>query len=379
MLHVKIPYGVDPSGAGFFCPQMEQKRDDYFSLKQVKPAVAEAVYQCRPGAKIGSIFVEADFRYFDAPIGLELGVRSDFIREWIESRGMLIAQGWDTAMSASVTSDWSVCATIGMVPCSQFHREKDAIILKECHAHYDVYVLSVYRARLDIGDLANAVQEQALIWNPQKIVIEKKASGTSVIQALVNSGLPIEGVPAEENKLQRAINGGSAAGSTQGWFRSGRILFPCITALPDNGLRFFEWLPPFIRELKDFTGEKGGVDDQVDAMVHVTNYAIREGTSGVQFPTGWRTPEEANKQMMKSTASDMIQMGGMFALAALDPKTMEESGLLFDAGNDTCSKCVNYKRGERPSCKLLKINVPALSPACPAFSDGSSETSFPGF
>lgn len=377
MLHTKYVYGFDPSGAGFFCPELEQKKLDYFALKMVKPAIAEAIYQCRPGARVGSVFVQDDFRYFDAPIYLEQGIANPAVKAWVESKGMMVAQGWDTAMSAQSTADNSACVTIGMVPCSKFHRENQAVILKECDEHYDVYILHVYRGKLDIGDLALKVREMALLWNPQKILIEKKASGSSVMQALSNYGLPIEGVIPEENKLQRAINGGAGAGSTQGWFRSGRVLFPCMPGLPNNGEECFLWLASFVREIKDFTGEKGGVDDQVDAMVHVVNYAIREGTSGVQFPTGWQSPEEADQQMRKPTMRDAIQMGGQMALAALDPNLMADNGFLYDPGDETCGKCKNYRRGQRPSCAFHKINVPALCPACPSFDGGNLLDTFP--
>lgn len=375
MLHIKFPYDVDPTGEGFFCPVMVQKRNDYFALKLLKPAEAEAVYQCRPGAKIGSIFVEADFRYFDAPLGLELGRRHHTIAKWIDSSGMMIAQGWDTAMSASSTADWSVCVTIGMIPCEHFHREADAAILPECDPHYDVYVLHVYRAKLEIGDLALAVKEQALLWNPEKIIIEKKASGTSVMQALANSGLPIEGVVPEENKAQRAINGGAGAGSTQGWFRSGRVLFP---KLPEP--MTVPWLEKFTQELKDFTGEKGGRDDQVDALVHVCNYAIREGTSGVQFPTGWQSVAQVDANMM---APDNVglQAGLHSAFRQLspldDPDALMTEALIIDPFADTCGRCKLFGPGQH--CRKHDKPTTALSHACYAFDDGTIMASFPRF
>ena len=110
--HVKWTYDVDPSGEGFFCPILKQKRLDYFSLKQLRPAEAEAVYQCRPGAKIGSIFVAADFRYFDAPLELEMGKASPNVTALVSGLGGFIAQGWDTAMSAQSLADWSACVTV---------------------------------------------------------------------------------------------------------------------------------------------------------------------------------------------------------------------------------------------------------------------------
>ena len=70
-MHLEWTYGKDKTGQGFFCPELPQKRHDYFVLKLLRPAEAEAVYQCRPGSKIGSIFLASEFRYFEPPTGLD--------------------------------------------------------------------------------------------------------------------------------------------------------------------------------------------------------------------------------------------------------------------------------------------------------------------
>lgn len=371
MRHFKFRYGEDESGQGFFCPEMHQKRIDYFALKMLRPSEAEAVYQCRPGAKTGSIFVEKDFRYFEAPAGLEVGVGAPTVVKWLQEKGAYIAQGWDTAISAASYSDRSACVTIAMVPCEQFHRDLEAITIGHCDQHYDVYLLDVFRDRLEIGDLILEVRRQAMKWNPEKIIVEKKASGASVIQALANTGLPIEGVVPQENKRDRAINGGAGAGSVQGWFRAGRVLFPRFS----NGgaYEFAGFLPPLVRELKDFTGEKGATDDQVDALVHVVGYAIREGSSGVRFPDGWRTVEDVDARMMDAP----FGMAASFdVFQALDPGRQKEDGVLFDPFRETCSHCIKFNRAY---CTQHKRPVTGINPACPTFDDGTAMSSFPHF
>jgi phage terminase large subunit-like protein len=47
----------------------------------------------------------------------------------------------------------------------------------------------VFRKRLGYPDLKRAVREQAGAFNPQTIMIEDKASGTQLIQELVNEGM----------------------------------------------------------------------------------------------------------------------------------------------------------------------------------------------
>lgn len=371
MRHIQWKYDIDPSGEGFFCPRLTQKRRDYFALKTLRPAECEAVYQCRPGAKVGSIFVEADFRYYEAPLGLGAGRNHPLISRWIEAKNGFVAQGWDTAMSADSQADHSACVTVLFVPCEEFHRPHEAELLGECDQHFDVYILDVLRAQYDIGDLVVAIREQALKWGPEKIVIEKKASGTSAMQALANSGLPIEGVVPQENKRDRAINGGAGAGSVQGWFRSGRVLFPEYPQLISGG----DWLGPFIRELKDFTGERGGVDDQVDALVHIVGWGIREGSSGVRFPSDWQTIEQVDRNMTGPTGIAALFSGHV----GLDEDSLLDGGTITDPFEHNCGRCRKFNPQQRPSCSEHKRQVSAIHTACESFDNGAGVMAFPRF
>lgn len=368
--HIRWVYDTDPTNLGFFCPQLEQKRRDYFAIKQLRPAEAESVYQCHPGARVGSIFVESDFRYYEAPIALHMGRNHPIVAKWIEEKNGIIAQGWDTAMSASSQADYSACVTVLFVPCEEFHREHEAELLGECDQHLDAYVLEVYRQKHDIGDLVLAMREQALKWTPERIIVEKKASGASAMQALANSGLPLEGVSPQENKRERAINGGAGAGSVQGWFKSGRVLFP---ALP-GGLPI-EWLAPFIRELKDFSGEKGATDDQVDGLVHVISWGIREGSVSVRFPADWQSVEQVDQHMRAPTGMAAV-FGGLVGDSL---EQLLEQGIVIDPFENTCGRCRNFRSKERPSCKVHKRMVSAIHSACESFDNGTQVVTFPRF
>jgi phage terminase large subunit-like protein len=367
MPQVRWSYGQDPSGLGFFCPQLPQKQRDYFALKLLRPAEAETVYQCRPGARIGSIFVQADFRYFDPPQGLEYGMASRYVLAWVRQQTGWVVQAWDTALSASSDADWSVGVTGLLVPCQQFHRDVDAAILGECDPHYDVYILDILRDRLDIGDLANAMRSYSLKWAPEKILIEKRAHGSAAIQALYNSGLPVEGVETHESKRDRAINGGSGAGSAQGWYRSGRVQHPKPDAIK------LPWVLPMERELKDFTGERGGVDDQTDAIVHLINHAIVEGSSSLVFPSGWGSIADVDRNMRYDPAAPFIEMD------RTPVEKLVEDGLVLDPFAYNCGRCMSFYEDKRPTCQFHQRMVSALHPACEAFDDGSTLTSFPRF
>lgn len=362
--YTKWNYAVDPTGDGFFWPDSDQKRRDYFAIKMLRPVEAQAVYQCNPGAKAGTIFIEADFRYFEAPIGLELGRSSPIINQWVDRHGGVIIQGWDTAMSATSKSDHSACATILLLPCESYHRaEQTEDKLGPCPQHFDVLVLEVFRAKLEIGDLIVAIREKYLQWRPLHVVIEKRASGASAMQALANTGIPLEGVTAQENKRDRAVNGGAGAGSVQGWFRAGRILFPVLPPPLE-----MDWLPGFIRELKDFTGEKGATDDQVDAFVHAVSWGIREGSSIINFPEGWRTPEGVDQHMLSPDKNEVLRQ------LSNPVEQLLEDGLIFDPFGDRCGRCLNF---EKNFCKFHKRPINAICAACDAFDNGTKVLSIP--
>jgi predicted phage terminase large subunit-like protein len=384
MQHLEFTYDIDPKRQGFFWPASEQKRRDYFGIKLLRPAEAESVYQCRPGSRTGAIFVQGDFRYFRAPNGIDMGMRDPKVRMFVESSGGIIAQGWDTAITATSESDHTACVTVLLVPCYEYHRGEDAALLGPCDTHFDVYVLEVYKAKVEIGDLVTAIREQHQKWHPQIVLIEKKANGVPAMQALANTSIPMEGVNPVESKRERAVNGGGGAGSVQGWFRAGRVLFPQLGSELDNSI-FLSWLPDFVRELKDFTGEKGGKDDQVDAMVHVIGWAIREGGSGVAFPSEWQTPAAVDAQMMPGighnslgmafTPIDAIAHMASAEMQAFDVGVLLERGIIFDPFDGMCGRCNNFDRAG--ICKFHHRPVSAMHTACDEYDDGSASWSFP--
>ena len=82
----------------------------------------------------------------------------------------LVFQSWDTANKSTELSDYSACITLG-------------------RKGKRLFVLDVFRKRLDYPDLKRAVRELAMRFRPTNILIEDKASGTQLIQELVREGV----------------------------------------------------------------------------------------------------------------------------------------------------------------------------------------------
>lgn len=202
-------------------------RDTVATYRQIRETIGEYNFQSQ---------------YQQNPMPQEGGLIK---REWLRfyspedkpEHFRMIVQSWDTANKAGEMNDYSVCTTWGL------NGDKR-------------YLLHVFRMRLTFPALKRAAKDLSGRFNPKKVVIEDKASGTSLIQELKAEG--IRGVelyqPAPgSDKVMRL-----AAQSIQ--FESGRVLLP--TEAP--------WLDEYIRELTGFPGSK--FDDQVDSTAQALDF-----------------------------------------------------------------------------------------------------------
>jgi phage terminase large subunit-like protein len=80
-----------------------------------------------------------------------------------------IVQSWDTANKATELSDYSVCTSWGV-------------------KGKQLFLLSVFRRRLEYPALKRAVREQQSLFQASVVLIEDKASGTQLIQELILEG-----------------------------------------------------------------------------------------------------------------------------------------------------------------------------------------------
>jgi predicted phage terminase large subunit-like protein len=149
----------------------------------------------------------------------------------------LIFQSWDTANKCTELSDFSVCTTWG--------RRKKRL-----------YLLHVLRRRLDYPQLKRAVQQQAERYQPNNILIEDKASGTQLIQDLIQDGM--YGVTAyEPGGMDKIMRLNSVTPTIEN-----RFLY-----LPKQA----DWLECYLHELTTFPAGKH--DDQTDSTSQALDWA----------------------------------------------------------------------------------------------------------
>jgi len=139
-----------------------------------------------------------------------------------------IIQSWDTANKATELSDYSVCTTWG-------------------RKGPNIYLLHVFRRRLNYPELKRAVSDLRSQFRPTRILIEDQASGTQLIQELRAQGMSlVTGTKPTGDKVMR-MNAQTAK------IENGFVWLPAEAP----------WLATYRAELSAFP--KGKFDDQVDS------------------------------------------------------------------------------------------------------------------
>lgn len=154
----------------------------------------EALYQQRPFLEEGNIYKRA------------------WWQAWPSEKPLpdceFILQSWDTAFSDADRkhSSYSACVTLGI-----FKRPDDA-----CH---QAILLNAWKERMDYPDLRKAIQRMYQDHRPDKVLIEKKASGQSILQDLRHTNVPITAYVPDRDKIARAY-------AAQSLLENGRLYYP---------------------------------------------------------------------------------------------------------------------------------------------------------
>ena len=159
--------------------------------------------------------------------------------------------------------------------------------------HPQFYLLNVLRKKLAYFDLKRAIHDQHLLFNPSVILIEDKASGTQLIQELIEAGLSkVTRYKPDGDKIMR---------------------LHAQTATIENGFvhlpREAHWLADYLHELTVFPN--GRYDDQVDFDVASTRLdeakTVGMGHSRILPTTGRHRdrPHRAAARPPKSTAGHL--------------------------------------------------------------------------
>jgi len=156
------------------------------------------------------------------------------LKDWVR-----VVQSWDTAFEEKETNDFSVCT-----------------VWLETKTRY--FLMYVYRARVSFPKLKAKAKELYDKFNPpggigMEVLVEKKASGHSLIQELRLGKIPVRAIKVDKGKRIRF----EAASPT---FESGKVVLPYEAP----------WLDEYIEELVQ--GLNGAFDDQIDSTTQAINH-----------------------------------------------------------------------------------------------------------
>ena len=241
---IKIPAWVDeecsellglPIGSSYF---PEWKSDEL--LRQ-----DEAEIRSNNGAKYWQSL------YMQNPTPDDGGIiKMGYLKPWTDPEPPdceFIIQTLDTAFSTRQTADESVIQTWGI-----FHQKQSDSSGTE-HIVANLILLGNEHGRWEYPELRALAQEEYDHHRPDLMVIEKKASGQSLIQDLRRAGLPIMEYSPDRDKVSR-VNASTP------FMESGRIWIPADKP----------WADDLLSQALRFPGGKH--DDMVDAMTMAVLY-----------------------------------------------------------------------------------------------------------
>ena len=201
---------------------LHPEREPMWALNELRQTMGSldfsAQYQQQPIPVEGNLVKWSWFRFYDDPPTV------------LPTDRVIVS--WDTAMKGSELAHYSACVVL--------------LVRGET-----VYVLDVYRARLDYPDLKRKVIEIYRRWRHSTLncalIVEDKGAGTSLIQDLRGDGIYAIGIAPEGDKVMRM-----SAQSAR--IEGGSVLLP----------KQASWLDEFRRELLAFPNSRHS--DQVDAL-----------------------------------------------------------------------------------------------------------------
>lgn len=182
-------------------------------------------------ALLGTEFFAAQYLQSPTPPGGGMVKSAWFNRYDLAGRPAFtrIIQSWDCASKASQLADHSVCTTWGLT------------------YKKDIFLLHVYRARLEYPELKRKLRELAEQFRAGTVLIEDTSAGVQLVQELHREGFAriVAIKPQGEKTMRMALQ--------TPMIEAGRVFIP----------REAPWLPDYLHELAMFP--KGRFDDQVDS------------------------------------------------------------------------------------------------------------------
>jgi len=146
-------------------------------------------------------------------------IKKDWLQEWSYSQPptcQFIIQTYDTAFSTKTTADYSVIQTWGIF--SNYEVDYDGT--EEFNAN--LILLGNIKGRFEYPELRRMAQMLYYQHKPDICIVEKKASGQSLIQDMRRGGLPVQEYLPDRDKVSRVYAASPMIESGRVWLPSGK-------------------------------------------------------------------------------------------------------------------------------------------------------------
>lgn len=217
------------------CPE----RYDEKALSRIKTVLGSqmwaGLYQQRPAAIEGDIWKRERWKYYRA-----------------DPACSFVIQSWDTGFKKNekTRTAYSVCQTWGVFPGGY------------CLLHQ-------WRERVEYPELEKMAKVQYAAWKPNAVLIEDKASGTSLIQSLQrNTTIPVIAVDPQDdgNKVLRAL-------AVTPMHEAGLVWLPGFYEDEESGLTLLkepQWVSEMVERFTIFPN--GNFKDEIDTTSQALSY-----------------------------------------------------------------------------------------------------------
>ncbi len=159
-----------------------------------------------------------------------------------------VLMSWDTAFEKNNRADYSACTTWGVFYLDDDGSDWEVSKAERGKPQANIILLNAFRDRMEFPELKRVVVSQYKDWEPDGVIIEKKASGAPLIYELRSMGIPVqEFTPTKGNDKISRLNAVSDI------FASGRVWVPET-----------RWAEEVIEEVASFPA--GDHDDYVDSV-----------------------------------------------------------------------------------------------------------------
>ena len=190
-------------------------------------------------------------------------IKREWWREWQKDDPPdcdFTLMAWDTAFEKSQRADYSALTTWGV-----FYMPDDTGVKQA-----NIILLNAFRERMEFPRLKQKAIEEYKDWEPDSVIIEKKASGAPLIYEMRAMGIPVqEFTPTRGNDKISRLN------AVADMFASGRVWAPAT-----------HWAEEVIDEVASFPS--GEHDDYVDSV----SLALMRFRKGGYIGTNLDEPEE---------------------------------------------------------------------------------------